>query len=110
MNDIENSVKGMKNAKKDIDAEAETTKDHTEGKVKFKVRNSKMMDRHDYTIYLKIKIMKNMILLLSIPICLTYMALTSQKKYTKKSKSKNRSCLHLSQRTINQRPVGLGGA
>ncbi len=41
MNDIDNSVKEMKNAEQDIDAKAETTKDHAEGKVMFKVRNSK---------------------------------------------------------------------
>ncbi len=32
MNDIDNSVKKMKKAEQDIDAKAETTKDHAEGK------------------------------------------------------------------------------
>ncbi len=32
MDDIDESVKKMKNAEQDIDAKAETTKDHAEGK------------------------------------------------------------------------------
>ena len=32
MTDIDNSVKKMKNAEQDLDAKAETTKDHAEGK------------------------------------------------------------------------------
>ena len=32
MDDVDNSVKKMKNAEQDIDAKAETTRDHTEGK------------------------------------------------------------------------------
>ncbi len=32
MDDIDNSVKKMKKAEQDIDAKAETTKDHAEGK------------------------------------------------------------------------------
>ncbi len=32
MDDIDNSVKKMKNAEQDVDAKAETTQDHAEGK------------------------------------------------------------------------------
>jgi hypothetical protein len=32
MTDIDNSVKKMKNAEQDVEAKAETTKDHAEGK------------------------------------------------------------------------------
>jgi hypothetical protein len=32
MTDIDNSVKKMKNAQQDVEAKAETTKDHAEGK------------------------------------------------------------------------------